>query len=80
MWLALTLTSFVTFLASMAALTRRGFAADGTFQRVGAAFIAAAALSAVVWVVSLSQLPPPYPLENIGRYEAPNFPVKAAKP
>lgn len=80
MWLALTLTSFVTLLASMFLLTRRGFASDGGFRRAGRAFIALAALSALVWAFSLSKLPPPYPLENIGRYEAPSFPIPTVRP
>jgi hypothetical protein len=80
MWLALTLASFVTFLVSMFGLTRRGFAPDGSFQRVGSAFIAVAAFSALLWVFSISQLPPPYPLEKTRRYEAPNFPIPAPKP
>ncbi len=73
MWLALTLLSFVTFLASMLALTRRGFTRDGQFRRAGAVFIALAAFSALIWVFSLSKVPPPYPIEKTRRYEAPNF-------
>jgi hypothetical protein len=80
MWLALTLSSFVTFLVSMFLLTRRGFAPDGSFRREGRAFIALAALSGLVWVVALSKLPPPYPLENIKRYEAPGFPLPTSQP
>ncbi|MBW3636945.1 MAG: hypothetical protein KY445_10880 [Armatimonadetes bacterium] len=73
MWLALTLISFVSFLASMLALARRGFTRDGQFRRAGAVLVAVAVFSALVWVWSLSKVPPPYPIEKTRRYEAPNF-------
>lgn len=73
MWLALALFFFVTFLASMLALTRRGFTREGQFRRAGAVFIAVAAFSALVWAFALSQVPPPYPMEKTKRYEAPQF-------
>jgi hypothetical protein len=80
MWLALTLSSFLAFLVCMASLTRRGFSADGAFQRGGVAWIVAAVAAALLWVFSLSELPPPYPVENTRRYEAPNFPLPPVKP
>jgi hypothetical protein len=73
MWLALTLFAFISFLASMFALTRRGFTRDGQFRRAGGVFIALAAFSALVWVYSLSKVPPPYSIEKTKRYQAPNF-------
>jgi hypothetical protein len=76
MWLALTLTSFVVFLGSMFALTRLGFAADGSFRRVGLAYAGVAALSAALWLVSLAKVPPPYLMEKTRRYEAPKFPLR----
>jgi hypothetical protein len=73
MWLALTLFTFVSFLASMFALTRRGFTRKGEFRRAGAIFVALAAFSALLWVYSLSKVPAPYSMEKTKRYEAPQF-------
>ena len=80
MWLALTLSSFVVFLGSMFALTRLGFKADGSFQRVGLVWGGLAAFSAVLWAISLSKVPPPYPMEKTRRYEAPRFPIREKSP
>ncbi len=71
MWLALTLFFFVAFLASLFALARLGFDAQGNLQRGGKIFIGSAALSLAIWLFALSKVPPPYPLENLKRYELP---------
>lgn len=76
MWL--TLASFVAFLASVFALTRCGFAPDGSLQRRGLGWVALAAASALLWVWSLPKVPPPYP--RVRRYEAPAFPLPTAPP
>jgi hypothetical protein len=79
MWLALTLWSFIAFLASMLTLTRRGFAPDGSPRRASAVLVLAAALSALVWAFSLSKVAPPYSFQNLKRYEAPHFPISPQK-
>ena len=71
MWLALTLFFFVTFLASLFGVARLGFDARGNFQRGGKYLVAGAAVSLAIWLFALSKVPPPYPLENLKRYELP---------
>ena len=71
MWLALTLFFFVAFLASLFAIARLGFDNQGNFQRVGKILIGSAAISLLIWLFALSKVPPPYPLENLKRYELP---------
>ncbi len=71
MWLALTLIFFVAFLASLFGVARIGFDAKGNFQRNGKYLIGGAAISLAIWLFSLSRVPPPYPLENLKRYELP---------
>lgn len=80
MWLALTLSSFVVFLGSMFVLTRLGFASDGSFRRPGLLCLGMAAFSALLWVVSLSKVPPPYPMEKTRRYEVPHFQLREKTP
>ncbi len=73
MWLALALTllSFVLFLASLFGVARRGFDAQGRFLAAGKWLILGAALSFVIWLFSLSRLPPPYPVGDVRNYELP---------
>ena len=71
MWLALTLFFFVAFLASLFGVARVGFDAKGNFQRIGKTLVGSAALSLAIWLFALSRVPPPYPLENLKRYELP---------
>ena len=71
MWLALTLFFFVAFLASLFAVARLGFDAQGNFLRGGRYFIGSAAVSLAIWLFALSKVPPPYPLENLKHYELP---------
>ena len=71
MWLALTLGSFVLFLALLFGVARRGFGADGAFLPAGRWLIVGALLSFVVWLFALSRMPPPYPLGDLRRYELP---------
>ena len=72
MWLALTLIFFVAFLASLFGVARLGFDSQGNFQRIGKTLIGSAAISLVIWLFALSRVPPPYPLENLKRYELPH--------
>ena len=71
MWLALTLFFFVAFLASLFGVARAGFDASGHFHRGGRYLIGSALVSLVIWLFALSRVPPPYPLENLKRYELP---------
>ncbi len=71
MWLALTLIFFVAFLASLFGVARLGFDAKGDFQLIGKPLIAGAAISLVIWLFALSKVPPPYPVENLDRYQLP---------
>ena len=71
MWLALTLIFFVAFLASLFGVARVGFDAKGNFQASGKYLVVGVAVSLVIWLFALSKVPPPYPLENLKRYELP---------
>ena len=71
MWLALALLFFVAFLASLFAVARLGFDAQGRFQRGGKYLIASTAISLAIWLFALSKVSPPYPLKNLDRYELP---------
>ena len=71
MWLALTLTFFIAFLALLFAVARLGFDAKGRFKRGGKFLIGGAVISLAIWLFALSKVPPPYPLENLKRYELP---------
>lgn len=71
MWLALTLCGFVALLSSLFGVARLGFDASGHFLPLGRWFILGAILSLGIWLFALSRVPPPYPVENVERYELP---------
>ena len=71
MWLALTLSGFVAFLACAFGIARLGFDASGQLLPRARWLVGATILSLAIWLFSLSQLPPPYPPANVKRYELP---------
>jgi hypothetical protein len=79
MWLVLALVSFVAFLVSGFTLTRLGFNREGKLQPSGKPLLLGTVVLLAMWVFSLSRVPPPYPLETLKRYEAPNTLSKFSK-
>lgn len=72
MWTFLAVFSFALFLGGVCALTRRGFDAQGAFQRRARPLLAATVLAFVVWLLALRRVPPPYPVEKTRFYIPPN--------
>ena len=71
MWLYLSLAAFVGFLISVGALARRGFDREGKLQKRGFWLILAIFGTLGTWMLALSRVPPPYPLENTRFYRIP---------
>ncbi len=71
MWLALTLISFIGFLTLLFTLTRLGFDERAKPRKAAIPLALGALGCAVLWAWSLARVPPPYPLENTNRFEAP---------
>ena len=63
--------AFVVFLGAIFGLIRRGFDAQGNWQRGGAKWLAGVVAALFLWLWALKNVPPPYPLENLGRFEMP---------
>lgn len=72
-WTFLAVASFALFLGGVFALTRRGFDAQGGFQRRALPLLAATVLAFFVWIFALRRVPPPYPVGKTRFYIPPHL-------
>jgi len=71
MWLALTLTSFTTFLLALFGFVWLGLERTGKVRPRGPLFLLAAVMSFGIWVFALLRVPTTYPISNLNYYVPP---------